>query len=139
MGAPFKFTRSVRWDELDAAGFVYFPRVVALAHEAMERMFEAASPRGYSTMVSSGLGLPCVHVETDFRAPLRFGDVAEVEAVVKKLGRSSVELEVNVRREGVDCARIGYVVACTELRTPKAVPLPASARAMFLQYVASPS
>lgn len=139
MGAPFRFQRPVRWEELDAAGFVYFPRVVAFAHEALERMFEAASPRGYAAMIDTGLGLPCVHVETDFRAPLRFGDVAEVCAVVKKLGRSSVELELDVRRDGVDCARIRYVVACTDLRAPKAVALPGSARAMFLQYVAGPS
>ncbi len=139
MGTPFKSSRTVRWDELDVAGFVYFPRVVALAHEAMERIFEASSPRAYASMIASGLGLPCVHVETDFSAPLRLGDTIEVETSVVKLGRSSVELDVRVRRDAtVECARVRYVVACTDLRKPAAVPLPAGVRSMFLAHVASP-
>ena len=137
MGAPFEFSRAVRWDELDTAGFAYFPRVVALAHEAMERIFEASSPGAYASLVATGVGLPCVHVETDFEAPLRFGDVIAVETTVVKLGRSSVELDVRVRRDGgaVECARIRYVVACTDLRKPAAVPLPAGVRAMFLAFM----
>ena len=96
---------------------------------------------GWGRFVATGLGLPCVHVETDFSAPLRLGDVLEVEAAVVKLGRSSVELDVRVRRDGgaVECARMRYVVACTDLRKPAAVPLPAGVRAMFLAHLAAPA
>jgi YbgC/YbaW family acyl-CoA thioester hydrolase len=132
MGAPFVFTRPVRFDEVDAAGFVYFPRLVALAHEALERMLEDARPGGYAAwVVGDRLGLPCVHVAADFTAPLRFGDTLRVEASVVKFGGTSVTFDVRVRREDVACARLEYVVACADLDGPSKRPLPDDLRALL--------
>jgi 4-hydroxybenzoyl-CoA thioesterase len=124
--SAFVFRRPVRFDEIDAAGLVYFPKVIALAHEAMERMLQDAVPGGYAHFVCElKVGLPCVHVASDFVGPLRFGDIVEVESTVAKFGTTSVTFDVRVRREdGQPCARIEYVVACADLTVPKKCPLP---------------
>ncbi|MBK7395204.1 MAG: acyl-CoA thioesterase [Myxococcales bacterium] len=132
----FVFRRPVRFDEIDAAGYVYFPKIVALGHEAMERMIGEACPGGYAAwVVERRVGLPCVHVESDFRAPLRFGDELVVESTVAKLGDSSVRFDVKVGRgDGVACATIGYVVACADLAGPSKRSLPDDLRAALARY-----
>ncbi|MGZ3423114.1 MAG: hypothetical protein ACXVEE_34950 [Polyangiales bacterium] len=66
----FSFRRPVHFEEIDAAGYVYFPRLVALAHEGIERLFQQEVPGGYAAfVVGKRVGLPCVHVSADFSAP----------------------------------------------------------------------
>lgn len=130
MGAPHVFRRPVRFDEIDAAGFAYFPKVVALAHEALERLLEDARPGGYAGwVVGERIGLPCVHVAADFSSPLRFGDELVVTTTVVKFGGTSVTLDVRVARgDGTHCAKIDYVVACAELNGPSKHALPPGLR-----------
>ena len=136
MSGPYIFRRAVRFDEVDAAGFVFFPRVIGLAHEALERMLGDALPEGYARWVrDQRVGLPCVHVAGDFSGPLRFGDDVMVETLVAKFGATSVAFEVTVRRgDGATCARIDYVVACADLDGPKKRPLPDDLRTALEQY-----
>ena len=137
MSASFTFRRPVRWDEIDAAGLVYFPKVIALAHEAMERMLQDAIPGGYAHfVVDRKIGLPCVHVAADFESPLRFGDIIEVSSGVAKFGNTSVTFDVRVKKgEGTPCARIEYVVACSDLTVPKKCALPAELRKVLEDYL----
>jgi 4-hydroxybenzoyl-CoA thioesterase len=134
---PHEFRRPVAFDEIDAAGFAYFPKVVALAHEALERLLEDARPGGYAGWVmGERIGLPCVHVAADFSAPLRFGDEIVVTTSIAKFGTTSVSFLVNVSRgDGVQCARIDYVVACAKLDGPRKHPLPVELRRALERYV----
>ena len=135
----FVFRRAIRFDEIDAAGLVYFPRVIALAHEALERLLAEALPAGYASFVRDRrIGLPCVHAAADFTAPLRFGDDVEVASLVTRFGATSVRFEVRVTRvEGsVACARIDYVVACATLDGPKKSALPSDLREALARYAA---
>jgi YbgC/YbaW family acyl-CoA thioester hydrolase len=140
---PHTFTRPVHFDEIDAAGFVYFPKLIALAHEALERLLEDARPGGYAAWVMGDrIGLPCVHVAADFAAPLRFGDVIVVRTKVVKFGTTSVAFDIDVSRgegdvsrgDGVHCAKIEYVVACAELHGPSKRALPPELREAIARY-----
>jgi 4-hydroxybenzoyl-CoA thioesterase len=138
MASPHVFRRPVRFDEIDAAGFVYFPKIVALAHEALERLLEDARPGGYASwVVGSRVGLPCVRVAADFTAPLRFGDEIVVETRVARFGTTSVTFEVKVGRaaDGTPCARIDYVVACADLDGPRKRKLPETLRAALARHL----
>jgi 4-hydroxybenzoyl-CoA thioesterase len=137
MGEPFVFRRAVRFDEIDAAGFVFYAKLVAFAHEGLERMLEARMPGGYASfVVGRKIGLPCVHLEGDFSGPLRFGDTIEVSMSVARFGTSSVTFDVRVQRVGgMLCAKLVYVVACSDLTAPRATPLPADLRAALQAHV----
>lgn len=97
---PFLARLPVRFADIDHAGIVYFPRFFHFFHVAFEEMWrERLGARAYVSLLDDDrLGFPAVRAECDYRAPLRFGDVAEVELRVIKLGRTSVTFGYRVYR-----------------------------------------
>jgi acyl-CoA thioesterase FadM len=68
-------------------------------------------------------------------AALRFGDVMDVASHVVRFGTSSVTFEVTVTRgDGVPCAKLTYVVACSDLTGPKSVGLPDDLRGALAKH-----
>jgi YbgC/YbaW family acyl-CoA thioester hydrolase len=135
--APFVHRHRVRFDEVDAAGIVYFARFFTWCHDAMEAML-APLDGGYTALVTARrLGLPAVHVEADYRAPLRFGDEVLVEASVERLGKSSVALRFDlVRSPGREpVAVLKHVVSLVDLGVLRARPLPDDVRAVFERHL----
>lgn len=134
--APFVHRHRVRFDEVDAAGIVYFARFFTWCHDAMEAML-APLDGGYTALVMTRrLGLPAVHVEADYRSPLRFGDEVLVECSVERLGKSSVALRFElVRSPGREpVALMKHVVSLVDLGALRARPLPDDVRAVFERY-----
>ena len=83
----------VRFGDVDSAGIVYYPRFLHFCHIGMECYFRDVHGRPYPEMIHpdrDDLGFPTVHIEADFRRPLRYGDEVEVEVEIEKVGRSSV-------------------------------------------------
>jgi len=123
--------RPIRFDELDPAGVVFFGRYGYFAHEAIERFFDDLDG-GYPGLVNGRhIGLPIVHFEADFRAPLRYGDVIRIETACTKLGTTSATLHHEMKKAAtLDlCAVVGMVVATTDLRSFRSCPMPADVRA----------
>jgi 4-hydroxybenzoyl-CoA thioesterase len=83
----------VRFGEIDHAGVVYYPRFFHYFHQAFEEWFGQALGVPYSDLViKEGIGFPSVRVESEFVAPLRYGDRIRVEIEVADVGRSSLTL-----------------------------------------------
>jgi 4-hydroxybenzoyl-CoA thioesterase len=143
MGEPFAMVHRVRFDEVDAAGIAYFARFFTWCHDAMEAML-APLDGGYVGLVSCRrLGLPAVHVEADFAAPMRFGEPVRIEATVERLGTSSCKLRFELTRGetagGGRVATVRHVVALTDLASMRARPLPDDVRALLERHrVATP-
>jgi 4-hydroxybenzoyl-CoA thioesterase len=126
----FIHERPVHFQDVDAARIVFFPTVLTYCHDAMAALF-AALPGGYSGLVMDrGIGLPTVHVEVDFTAPLRFGDTARIELEVRRIGRSSCTFELRLSRlsDHVEVAKVTLICASTNLATLRAVPWPDDVR-----------
>lgn len=129
----FEHAVPVRWSDVDAAGIVYFPQFLDYCHQAIEALFDAL-PGGYPALtMQRRIGVPSVHLEVDYKAPLRYGDVCLVRLSVRKLGRSSVTFRhVLVRaRDGVTCAEVTQVVAVSDLVALRSIPIPADVRAVL--------
>lgn len=75
----FSYERPIRFADTDAAGVVYFPRLLNLCHEAYEASLEAAGIGLAQFFGSEHRAIPITHVEADFRRPLRVGDRPVVE------------------------------------------------------------
>lgn len=83
---------SVRFGDIDQAGIVYYPRFLHYFHIALEEFFSHELRIDYPTVIlRHRIGLPTVHLETDFRKPLRYGDVFEVEIRVLAVGETSIK------------------------------------------------
>lgn len=135
--APFVHVHRVRFDEVDAAGIVYFARFFTWCHDTMEAML-APLEGGYTALVTKRrLGLPAVHVEADYRSPLRFGDEVLVEATVERLGTSSVALRFEMLRSPgrEPVAVLRHVVSLVDLGALRARPLPDDVRRVFEGYL----
>lgn len=89
----------VRFDDVDAAGVVYFARVLSIVHEAYEGFLdECGEP--LSRVLSSGKwAAPILHAEADYFRPLRLGDELRVELVAARRGGSRLSLGWCLRSE----------------------------------------
>jgi 4-hydroxybenzoyl-CoA thioesterase len=123
--------RAVRFEEVDAAGILFFALFSNYCHEAME-LFFAALPGGYPHLITQRkIGFPAVHVTSDFSAPIRYGDVARITGTVTKLGTTSCHFHFDVTRatDGAAVAKMDHVHVCTELTTMTKLPFPPDIRA----------
>jgi 4-hydroxybenzoyl-CoA thioesterase len=89
---PFRTRAQVRFGDVDHAGIVYYPRFFIYFHEAFEDFFNAADEPllRYAHLIDvRRIGFPTVHIETDYKAPLRYGDSLDIQLSVPKIGKHS--------------------------------------------------
>jgi len=143
----FTFTMPVRFADVDHAGIVYYPRYFHFFHVAFEELWRARiGPRAYSELIDRDrVGFPAVHAECDFVAPLAFGDTADVEVSVVRLGGKSITFHYRIfrasepgdARERTLCADGKVVCAVVDLARFVAVPVPEGVSAMLADLVES--
>jgi 4-hydroxybenzoyl-CoA thioesterase len=135
----FVYTTPVRFSDVDHAGIVYYPRFFHFFHLAFEELWRARlGARAYVELLDhTRIGLPCVHAECDFRAPLRFGDDAEIELELEKLGGKSLAFRYRVwRREPRVLSAEGRVTcAIVDLTRFVSIALPTELASMFADLV----
>jgi 4-hydroxybenzoyl-CoA thioesterase len=129
----FRTEIQVRFGDEDHAGIVYFPRFLHFFHCAFEDFFAAHGHPYKQVLDDDGTGWPAVHVETSFHSPLRFGDVFEVTVDVERLGTKSATFRYRGRRreDGQDVASARITVACIDMKTFRAKPIPEVYRRIF--------
>lgn len=112
----FRTRLQVRFSDIDPAGVVYFPRFLHYCHTAMEDFFADELGMSYARLFAEHrCGFPAVHLETDFRRPLRYGDAVEIEVEIVKVGRTSVTWRYTLRAAGEIAAEVEIVTACIDL------------------------
>ena len=138
MTAPFVHVHRVRFDEVDAAGIVYFGRFFTWGHDAMEAMLAGIDGGYVDLVVRRRLGFPAVHVEADYAAPLRYGEEVHIAATVERIGKSSIAIRFELTRasDGDHVATLRHVVAVTDLDAMRARPIPDDVRAALEPWTA---
>ncbi len=114
----FRSKLKIRFGDIDRAGIVYYPRFMHYFHVALEEFFAAELGVEYHTVVDTHrIGLPTVHLESDFSRPFSYGDNIEVEVRVRKLGRTSITFGYRVFKEGeADPRIVGHnVTVCLDM------------------------
>jgi 4-hydroxybenzoyl-CoA thioesterase len=133
---PFSTRITVRFGDCDPAGLVYYPALFHYCHAAMEEFFAARCGTTYARLLAEErLGFPTVDVRAEFFEPLVYGDEAEVEVWVSRVGRSSATFEYRLRRarDGHLCASATLVQVAMGLVERRAVPVPEALRRTFEQ------
>jgi 4-hydroxybenzoyl-CoA thioesterase len=134
----FCHVQPVRFADVDHAGIVYYPRFFHFFHLAFEELWRARmGARAYAALLDRDrVGFPAVRAECDFRAPLAFGDTAEVELSIARLGARSITFRYRVYRaadaepaaeaetERALCAEGQVVCAVVDLARFVAIPVP---------------
>lgn len=89
----FVYARTIRFHETDAAGVVYFARLLTLCHEAYEASLAAAGVdlrRFFSS--AGGVAVPVIRAEADFFQPMFCGDMIAISLKPKQLSPHSFEI-----------------------------------------------
>jgi 4-hydroxybenzoyl-CoA thioesterase len=127
MKKPFRSLLKIRFGDIDRAGIVYYPRFMHYFHVALEEFFASELGIEYHAVVEKyRLGLPTVHLETDFSRPFSYGDDIEVEVCVRHIGRTSIAFGYRVFKRGEGDPRIvGHnVTVCLNMDSFEKIPIP---------------
>lgn len=134
----FVSVQKIRFDDVDGAGIVYYPKFFHLCHAAFEDFFDDVAPLSYPALIRDRRrGFPTVHIETDFKAPLAYGDTAVVTLAVAKIGTKSLTLAYDIRRkrDSALCMQTQIVTAYMDLDAQEALPIPDDLRKIFGRYL----
>ncbi|MBD1893327.1 thioesterase family protein [Coleofasciculus sp. FACHB-129] len=89
----FTYTRTIRFQDTDAAGVVYFANVLAMCHEAYEESLAALDINLKLFFSNPNVAIPIVHASVDFFSPMYCGDKVVIQLIPQHL--SSEKFEVN--------------------------------------------
>jgi 1,4-dihydroxy-2-naphthoyl-CoA hydrolase len=93
----FEHTLTVRFDEIDRAGIVYFADLLKYCHIAYEELLAQVMGDIEGFFDTSGWGMPLVHTEADFKGPSKLGDRLRIALDVERLGPSSITFAYTIR------------------------------------------
>lgn len=117
----------IRFGDIDRAGIVYYPRFLHYFHVALEEFFASELGIEYHAFIETHrVGLPTVHLETDFSRPFSYGDDIDVEVRILKVGTSSLAIGYRVFKKGDPEPRIvGHnVTVCINMDTFEKIDIP---------------
>lgn len=118
----FEHRVTARFHEVDRAGIVFFGRAFEYAHVCFEEMLHAAFGRGPALFEGLPFGLPLVHAEADYAAPIRQADRLVVRLVVDRLTARSVTFAYDIVGEDDGVHRVTVRLKHAFIELPAFVP-----------------
>src|SRR6202047_342490 len=133
---PFRAEVLVRFGDCDPAGIVFYPRYLEIFNNNVEDWCREGLQLSFPDLIAQrGWGLPTVHLDVDFTAPSRFGELLSAALAVHSVGTSSVNLEITLSGPDGGLRVRGTVVLVLIDRDPhKAIPIPDDLRARMLTF-----
>lgn len=89
---PFRYARTIRFADTDAAGVVYFARILSLCHEAYEAALAQAGIDIKVFFSRGPIAVPITHTEANFHRPLMCGDPITID--LQPVQQSAQEFEI---------------------------------------------
>ena len=89
MNKTFTKQEKIRFQHVDFAGIVFYPRFLEMLNCLVEDWFEEALERPFSKMHETN-GIPTVDLKIQFKNPARLGEILTKKLWVKELKKSSM-------------------------------------------------
>lgn len=89
MNQPFIKQEKIRFQHVDYAGIVFYPRFLEMLNCLVEDWFEEALDRPFSKMHETN-GIPTVDLKVQFKKAARLGEILTKKLWVKHLGGASI-------------------------------------------------
>lgn len=126
----------VRFGHCDPAGIVFFPRYMEMFNNLVEDWCREELQVSFAEIHERrGWGLPTVHLEVDFLAPSVLGEILSTSLVVRRVGTSSIGLDIELRGpDGSDRVRASTVLVLIDAKSRRAVPIPDELRARIAEF-----
>lgn len=120
---PFEYSRTIRFQETDAAGVVYFARILSICHEAYEASLQASGIELKTFFSRGAIAVPITRTAADFRRPLMCGDTITVRLVPTQTGDDSFEIQYKVLLADKQAAIANTHHVCIDTPTRQRHPL----------------
>ena len=127
----FSQSRTVLFQEVDAAGIVFYARFFEWFHDAYVAGLVARGIRFEDVLSEKAWGMPLVHAEADYKEPLGFAAPFRVDVETVVAGDRSITVTYAVRggADGTTLHATGKTVhVCIDRKTFRAIPLPGELR-----------
>ena len=95
----------VRLQEVDHAGVMFFAHLFSHAHDAYAELMQSLGFPLQQIIETGAYHIPLVHAEADYLAPMRHGQLVEVQITIERLGNSSFSLQYEFSSDNGLCAR----------------------------------
>jgi 1,4-dihydroxy-2-naphthoyl-CoA hydrolase len=92
----FIYHRTVRFQDTDAAGVVYFANVLSMCHEAYEASLTASGIELQLFFQNPTTAIPIIHASVDFRRPMYCGDQLRIELIPQQLDNYKFEIAYQI-------------------------------------------
>ncbi len=136
----YRIEERVRWGDVDAARIIFYGAYIRFFEIAETELFRSVG-LSYGRMFDElDVWLPRAHLECDFRRAAQLDDLLEVSVHVGRIGKSSLRLNFEVRRNGEEplVAEAHFVLVSVRRDTFETVPVPEELRRRLAPYL-SPS
>ena len=136
----FIYSRTIRLQDTDAAGVVYFASLLSICHEAYEASLAAAGI-DLKAFFTGPLAIPIVHAEIDYLQPLFCGQEYRVEITPILLSadrfperpKDKFKLQYDIRSAQQLVGRASTVHLCIDTASRSRQPLPPEVAAWLEQ------
>jgi 4-hydroxybenzoyl-CoA thioesterase len=132
---PYTIRLPIRFTHTDPAGYVFFPRYFEMLQAAVEDWYTHGLGISYAGLVRDGFGLPTARTECEFLRPSRLGEILELQVVLERLGRSSMEVSFIGRVGGEVRVRARSVLVQILLGEGRPVPIEGELREALEAYL----
>jgi acyl-CoA thioester hydrolase len=119
----FEHTLRVRYGECDPQGIVFNANYLLYCDVAVTELWREAVG-SWDAMAACGVDVLLGEVTVRFRAPARFDDELALAVRVARLGRTSIDLEIAMRREEQTIAECALRQVCVDAESYAKVELP---------------
>jgi YbgC/YbaW family acyl-CoA thioester hydrolase len=121
--------RRVRFQEVDAAGTIYYSRIFEYFGDVYVELLERDGLSVPKVMSQKEWFAPLVHAEADYLGPMRFGDEVEVAIAKVEAGKSSATIGYRIAGKDGRALAVGHTVhVFVDGATFRPCPIPADVR-----------
>ena len=125
-----RLERGVDFPMVDLANIVYYPRIFDLAHRFFEDSWIPICDIRYADLLLvRKLGFPVVHVESDFLAPLRYGDTITATIWIDRVGETSCTWQYQFHNQESELLWTStQVTVCVDMNSMNRISIPEDLR-----------
>ncbi|MEA5554074.1 thioesterase family protein [Anabaena cylindrica UHCC 0172] len=101
----FTYQRTVRFQDTDAAGVVYFANTLSICHEAYEESLGICGINIKTFFTHPSVAFPIVHANVDFLRPMYCGDKLMISLIPQKIGIDKFDITYEITVDEVIVAK----------------------------------